>query len=199
MPEQVKIAVLGAGSWGTALALALSRNQHKVTLWGHRESHCKAMKETGCNAQYLSGYIFPDNLQVESDLQKIVSEHKHYLLVPPSHAFRATLKRLKQCNIEDDSLIIWATKGFDKDGPVLLSDVVTQELGEKVKKAIVSGPSFSKEVAGDLPTAITAAGDSEAISSEVAALFLSGHMRVYTNPDFIGVQVGGAIKNVMAI
>lgn len=199
MTEPIKIAVLGAGSWGTALALALTRNNHAVTLWGHRESHCKSMQDAGCNRQYLDGFDFPDNLRVESDLAAIVKSHTVYLIVTPSHAFRTTLKQLKRLNVSDNSLIIWATKGFDKDGPVLLSDVVTQELGHSIRKAIVSGPSFSKEVAGDLPTAITAAGDNESIAREVAALFLSGHMRVYTNPDFIGVQVGGAIKNVMAI
>lgn len=199
MTAQIKIAVLGAGSWGTALALALTRNKHQVTLWGHRESHCNAMLNDGCNRQYLDGFDFPTNLTVDTDLETIVREHKHYLLVTPSHAFRATLKKLKKLNISKDALIIWATKGFDKNGPVLLSEVVTQELGGEIKKAIVSGPSFSKEVAGNMPTAITAAGDNEDIAREVADLFLSEYMRVYTNPDFVGVQVGGAIKNVMAI
>lgn len=199
MTEQIKIAVLGAGSWGTALALALTRNNHDVTLWGHRKPHCQAMLSDGCNRQYLDGFNFPDNLKVSADLATIVKEHKHYLLVTPSHAFRATLKKLKQHSISSDSLVIWATKGFDKSGPVLLSEVATQELGNEIKKAIVSGPSFSKEVAGNMPTAITAAGDNEEIAREVADLFLGEYMRVYTNPDFIGVQVGGAIKNVMAI
>ena len=199
MSEQIKIAVLGAGSWGTALALALARNNHAVTLWGHRDSHCQSMQVAGCNQQYLDGFNFPENLGVEANLAKVVSKHQVFLLVPPSHAFRNLLQQLKQFGITNDSLIVWATKGFDKDGPVLLSEVVSQELGENVNKAIVSGPSFSKEVADDLPTAMTAAGDSEKVASYVATLFNGNYMRVYTNPDFIGVQVGGAIKNVMAI
>ncbi|MCL4148258.1 UNVERIFIED_CONTAM: hypothetical protein GTU68_003042, partial [Idotea baltica] len=157
------------------------------------------MHKDGLNRSYLDGFKFPDNLVVEANLTKVVKEHQVFLLVTPSHAFRETLQKLKELGIAEDALIIWATKGFDKQGPVLLSDVVTQELGSGVKKSIVSGPSFSKEVAGNLPTAITAAGDNEEIARYVAALFMSDYMRVYTNPDFIGVQVGGAIKNVMAI
>lgn len=199
MTDQTKIAVLGAGSWGTALALALTRNDHHVTLWGHRESHCKAMQEAGCNKQYLDEFSFPNNLYVESDLATVVNDHQTFLLVTPSHAFRETLVKLKHLGVNKDALLIWASKGFDKEGPVLLSQVVTQELGSSIRKAIVSGPSFSKEVAGDLPTAITAAGDSEDIARYVAELFMGDYMRVYTNPDFIGVQVGGAIKNVIAI
>ena len=199
MTEQTKIAVLGAGSWGTALALALSRNNHSVTLWGHRLAHCEKMQSESCNQQYLAGFNFPQNLTVEADLEQIVKQHKTFLLVPPSHAFRELLRKLKQYGVASDALLIWATKGFDKEGPVLLSDVVYQELGDGIQKAIVSGPSFSKEVAGNLPTAMTAAGDSNDIANYVAELFLNEYMRVYTNPDFIGVQVGGAIKNVMAI
>jgi len=195
--DHVEIAVLGAGSWGTALALALARNQHQVTLWGHRKSHCAAMQKEGVNASYLAGFDFPNNLSVEPRLEKIVASHDRYLIVTPSHAFRTTLQLIKQAGINRDALIIWATKGFDQEGPVLLSDVVVQELGNEIRKAIVSGPSFSKEVAGDLPTAITAASDDESVAREVAALFLGDYLRVYTNPDLIGVQVGGAIKNVI--
>lgn len=199
MQQGIKIAVLGAGSWGTALALALTRNLHAVTLWGHRESHCAAMQNAGKNESYLSGFDFPDNLRVESSLYNIVADHDRYLIVTPSHAFRSTLQQLKNAGVNDDALIIWATKGFDSDGPVLLSDVVEQELGSNARRAIVSGPSFSKEVAGDLPTAITTASDNESTAREVAELFSGDRLRVYTNSDLIGVQVGGAIKNVMAI
>ena len=199
MTGQTNIAVLGAGSWGTALALALSRNNHSVTLWGHRLSHCEKMQRDGSNQQYLEGFSFPQNLTVETDLEQIVKQHTIFLLVPPSHAFRNLLRELKKYGVANDALLIWATKGFDKEGPVLLSDVVCQELGDDIQKSIVSGPSFSKEVAGNLPTAMTAAGDTNDIANYVAELFLNEYMRVYTNPDFVGVQVGGAIKNVMAI
>ena len=199
MLKQYKIAVLGAGSWGTALALALSRNNHEVTLWGHQAKHCLEMQSDGINYKYLSGFPFPKNLCVQHDLATVVKSHRIFLIVTPSHAFRSTLNKLNALGVSDDSLIIWASKGFDKEGPVLLSDVINQELGNKITKAIISGPSFSKEVANNLPTAITVASDKPQTTKLVASLFHGHNMRVYTNTDLIGVQIGGAIKNVIAI
>jgi len=199
MTEHENIAVLGAGSWGTALAFALARNGHTVTLWAHRKSHCDDLSRDRANQKYLAGFEFPDNIVVEQDLSKLVGSHTNYLLVTPSHAFRDTLKLLKQHKVSEQAHIAWATKGFDKQGPTLLSNVVEQELGQGVARAIVSGPSFSKEVAGDLPTAITVAGDSPEFTRLVAKWFHGNNMRVYTNSDLIGVQIGGATKNVMAI
>ena len=193
------IAVLGAGSWGTALALALTRNQHNVTLWAHRGEHVERMLDAGCNDHYLAGFSFPNNLKLTADLGAITKTHSVFLIVTPSHAFRATIKSLKKHGISKEATIIWATKGFDKEGPVLLSQVVDQELGEASKQAVISGPSFSKEVADDLPTAIAAAANSDETAKYVAELFHQKRMRVYVNRDFIGVQVGGAMKNVVAI
>ena len=197
------IAVLGAGSWGTALSFALARNAHNVTLWAHSPSHVEAMSMSNSNEKYLPGFSFPDNINVSSDLASIVSSHSVFLIVIPSHAFRETIIKLKNLGISKDSTIIWATKGFDKgsdeSGPVLLSDVLNQELGSNTKQAIVSGPSFSKEVAANLPTAMTCAANSLETANEVAQLFHADRMRIYINDDLIGVQVGGAIKNVMAI
>jgi len=193
------IAVLGAGSWGTALALALTRNQHNVTLWAHRHTHVDCMQNDGCNKAYLEGFKFPKNLNLASDLAAVTMAHSVFLIVTPSHAFRSIIKKLSAHGIDKGATIIWATKGFDKEGPVLLNQVVDQELGKATKQAVVSGPSFSKEVAGDLPTAIAAAGNSDKTAKYVAELFHQERMRVYINHDFIGVQVGGAMKNVMAI
>jgi len=193
------IAVLGAGSWGTALALALTRNQHNVTLWAHRHTHVDCMQNDGCNKAYLEGFKFPKNLKLASDLAPVTVAHSVFLIVTPSHAFRSIIKKLSAHGIDKGATIIWATKGFDKEGPVLLNQVVDQELGKATKQAVVSGPSFSKEVAGDLPTAIAAAANSDETAKYVAELFHQERMRVYINHDFIGVQVGGAMKNVMAI
>ena len=203
MTKPINIAVLGAGSWGTALAFALARNNNQVTLWGHRKEHIDAMSIDNSNVRYLEGFSFPDNLRVTSDLAETVKTHTVFLIVTPSHAFRQTLKDLSNNGLQEGSTIAWATKGFDAglndNGPTLLSNVVLEELGENYNKAIVSGPSFSKEVAANLPTAITSAGDNDEIAFKVAELFHGGQLRAYTNPDFIGVQVGGAVKNVMAI
>ena len=199
MKKATKIAVLGAGSWGTALALALSRNQHQVTLWGHQVSHCNDMIKDGSNNKYLTNFGFPNNLCVDSNLSNVVNNHNTFLIVTPSHAFRSTVKKLKDLGVSKDALIIWASKGFDKEGPVLLSDVIQQVFGNEINKAIISGPSFSKEVAENLPTAITVASNNAITANLVAGLFHGQNMRVYTNSDLIGVQVGGAIKNVIAI
>ena len=198
-----RIAVLGAGSWGTALSFALARNDHKVTLWAHSPKHVDSMLSDGCNERYLPQFPFPDNISVTSDLPSLVSNHSVFLIVTPSNVFRETILKLKNLGIKNDATIIWATKGFDKgsdeNGPVLLSDVIRQELGSSIKQAIVSGPSFSKEVAKNLPTAMTCAANSKVTADFVAQLFHGDRMRIYTNEDFIGVQVGGAIKNVIAI
>jgi len=199
MAKALDIAVLGAGSWGTALALALTRNNHNVTLWGHRAEHVKRMQEDGCNNAYLADFSFPKNLRTAADLEAVTRTHSVFLIVTPSHAFRTTVKALKNFGLDENATIIWATKGFDNDGPVLLNQVVDQELGTRTKQAAVSGPSFSKEVAGNLPTAIATAANSSATARFVAELFHQDRMRVYVNNDFIGVQVGGAMKNVMAI
>ena len=199
MADKTDIAVLGAGSWGTALALALARNGHNINMWAHREKHVERMRNDRCNKAYLADFDFPENLDVVSDLSTVTQNHAVFLIVTPSHAFRSTVKSLKAHGLDKNSTLVWATKGFDALGPVLLSEVVKQELGENFNQAVVSGPSFSKEVAGDLPTAIAAAGSSEETTQYVARLFHQTRMRVYTSPDFIGVQVGGAMKNVMAI
>ena len=199
----MNIAVLGAGSWGSALALALARNHHNVSLWAHSAKHIAEMQKNNSNSRYLPGFNFSDNLTVNADLETLVTHHDVFLIATPSHAFRNIVHRLKQFNIKPDSTIIWATKGFDKGsdqlGPMLLSDVVNRELGKFIKKAVISGPSFSKEVASNLPTAMTCASDNAESANFVAQLFHADRMRIYTNDDLIGVQVGGAVKNVMAI
>ena len=201
--SQSSIAVLGAGSWGTALSFALCRNNHQVTLWGHSEAHVIDMHQSRSNERYLDGFSFPDNLQVTNDLVSLTADHSIFLIATPSHAFRETLVKLKSYGINKNATIIWATKGFDKGsdetGPMLLSDVIEQELGTNINHAIVSGPSFSKEVAANLPTAMTCAANNQKTASFVAQLFHGDRMRIYINDDLIGVQVGGAIKNVMAI
>lgn len=193
------IAVLGAGSWGTALAIALARNGLNVSLWGHRPQHIEQIRADGENNLYLPDFPFPSNLVTETNLGKLTKTHSHYLLVVPSKAFRQTLNLLKQAGLPEQSTIIWGTKGFDPQNQGLLSDVVVKELGNNINHAIISGPSFSKEVAANLPTALAVAANNKAVAKQVVELFHNNRMRVYTNNDLIGVQVGGAIKNVIAI
>lgn len=203
MPQPHNIAVLGAGSWGTALSFALARNNHNVTLWAHSASHVADMQTDGCNRRYLADFNFPSNLKIQGDLESIVADHRIFLVSTPSHAFKEVVTTLKSYGISSDATIIWATKGFDKGttegGPTLLSNVIDSVLDQGTRKAIISGPSFSKEVAANLPTAMTCASDCDDTSKFVAQLFHGQRMRIYTNTDLIGVQVGGAVKNVMAI
>lgn len=199
MAETNNIAVLGAGSWGSALALVLARNGLQVSLWAHRSEHIEKIEADRENNLYLPGFSFPSNLQTETELSNLTKSNQHYLLVVPSKAFRQTLERLKEAGLPKNSTIIWGTKGFDPQSQQLLSDVIVETLGEGVNYAIISGPSFSKEVAGELPTALTVAANNDKVAKEVAQLFHNNRFRVYTNDDLVGVQVGGAIKNVMAI
>lgn len=193
-----KIAVLGAGSWGTALAILLARNGFDTFLWGHDPAHMARLAHEKDNANYLSGISFPDNLHVREDLTELAHEVSNFLVVVPSHAFRDTLKVIQPA-IKSDTRIAWATKGLETGTHKLLSQVLSEVLGDSVHSAVVSGPTFAREVADNLPTGLTVASSSEAVAEEVAGWFRNDRIRVYTNSDVVGVQLGGAIKNVIAI
>ena len=192
------ISVLGAGSWGTALAIQAAKNGCNTLLWGHNPQHIAALKQTGENERYLAGCRFPDKLAVTDNLQQCVDHSSLLLISVPSHAFKSTLQNVKPL-LGDRPQIAWATKGFDSDTGGLLSDVAIDVLGKDILTAALSGPTFAKEVAEGLPTAITVASSSQEFASQVAALLHNHCFRAYTSTDIIGVQVGGACKNVLAI
>jgi glycerol-3-phosphate dehydrogenase (NAD(P)+) len=150
------------------------------------------------NQRYLPGAIFPSNLKVTSDLQECLSFSSFVLISVPSHAFRTTLQNIKPF-LQHPKQIAWASKGFDRNQGALLSEVVIEVLGQDTLTAALSGPTFAREVADGLPTAITVASKSGSFAMQVAALFHNHRFRVYTSNDIIGVQVGGACKNVLAI
>lgn len=193
-----KIAVIGAGSWGTALAILLARNGFNTFLWGHDPAHMARLAHEKENANYLPGLSFPDNLHIREDLTELAHEVSHFLVVVPSHAFRATLKVIQPA-VNSDTCIAWASKGLESGTHNLLSQVLSEVLGDSVHSAVVSGPTFAREVADNLPTGLTVASSSEAVAEEVAGWFRNDRIRVYTNSDVVGVQLGGAIKNVIAI
>ncbi|MCQ8128825.1 NAD(P)H-dependent glycerol-3-phosphate dehydrogenase [Methylomonas rivi] len=192
------ISVLGAGSWGTALAIQAARNGCDTLLWGHNPQHIAALKQASENQRYLPGCAFPRNLAVTNDLRQCALFSSLLLLSVPSHAFKATLQQIKPF-LGDQPRIAWATKGFDSGNGALLSEVVIDVLGHDVLTAALSGPTFAKEVADGLPTAITVASASQNFASQVAAILHNHRFRAYTSSDIIGVQVGGACKNVLAI
>ena len=192
------VAVLGAGSWGTALAILLARNGADTYLWGHDSARMARMAHERQNGVYLPGIEFPASLSIREDLAELASEIERFLVVVPSHAFRQTLKAIKP-SLTANTEIAWATKGLEPKTHKFLSQVIEEELGANVRTAIVSGPTFAREVAQNLPTAVTAASVDEAVAEEVANWLRNDRFRVYTSTDVTGVQLGGAIKNVIAI
>ena len=196
-PDAPHVAVLGAGSWGTALALLLCRNGHRVRLWDHWTDHIRDLGRDGENRRYLPGMPLPSALQPVEGLAETLDGVDELLIVVPSHAFADVLRRLP-APLPDGLGIAWATKGFEPSSGRLLDQVATDILGPR-DLAVVSGPSFAKEVAQGLPTAVTVASADAAHARRVAGYLHSDRFRAYTSTDMIGVQVGGAAKNVLAI
>lgn len=194
----IKIAVLGAGSWGTALAILAARNGCQTLLWGHNAAHMALLAQDRENKHYLPGLMFPENLTVTSSLADVAGFSSLVLVSVPSHAFKATLVNLKT-HLSKNIQIAWATKGFNPDNGSLLHEVVVDIFSPQTPAALLSGPSFAKEVAAELPTAITIASSQPDFANHLADILHSERFRTYTNSDLIGVEVGGAVKNVMAI
>ncbi len=198
MPRSTPIAVLGAGSWGTALALHLARLGNDTRLWGRDAAAMAAMQGDRVNARYLPGIAFPDTLTATADLAQALAGVRDVLVAVPSHAFRQALQQLKSL-VPADVRIVWATKGFEHGAQALLSSVVADEFSTTTPQAALSGPSFAKELAAGLPTAITLAANNDNFRQELAARLHSDRFRVYLSDDLIGVQIGGAVKNVLAV
>jgi glycerol-3-phosphate dehydrogenase (NAD(P)+) len=192
------IAVLGAGSWGTALAMLLGQNGHQVNLWSHNAEHANLIQQTRENNRYLAGLTFPETLNISADLEKTLKNVNDILIVVPSHAFRQTLKTIKPF-ITNSHRIAWATKGLEADSCKLLHQVAREVLGDKISLAVISGPTFAKEVAQGLPGAVTVASGDQTLALDWAHLLHNNHFRAYTGRDVIGVELGGACKNVIAI
>jgi glycerol-3-phosphate dehydrogenase (NAD(P)+) len=193
------ITVLGAGSYGTALAICLARNGHHTLLWGRNADDIASMARDRINHRYLPEIVLPEPLELTADLAGAVKASQNILVVVPSHAFADTLRQIKPYLLPH-ARVAWATKGLEPDSGRLLQDVARDILGDDVSLAVLSGPTFAKELAKGLPTAISLSStDPEFITVLSDLLHCGKTFRVYTNPDFIGVQLGGAVKNVIAI
>lgn len=193
------VAVLGAGSYGTALAFCLSRNKVPTFLWGRNPEHIASLQEARENLTYLAGFSFPEALQPHDSLEKVVSQAQDILVVVPSHGFKKMLEALRPLLTEGHT-ITWATKGLEPGSGRLLKNVAVEILGDKIPLAVLSGPTFAKEMAAGLPTAISLSSDNQALIERMAAkLHCKQSFRVYKNSDIVGVQLGGAVKNVIAI
>ncbi|MBX4335387.1 NAD(P)H-dependent glycerol-3-phosphate dehydrogenase [Bartonella raoultii] len=197
--ETVSITIIGAGSFGTALAIALARNGHRVLLWGYNPQHIKKLQKHRCNQAFLPSIRFPDNLLPEASLKRAITASHIILIAVPSHVFHQVLYNIKP-HLDQNSRIIWATKGLESGTGRLLQEVAREVLGAQIPLAIFSGPTFAKELAMGLPTAMTIAASNAEFSEELQQLFCHDKScRVYKNSDMIGVQLGGAVKNVIAI
>jgi len=191
------LAVLGAGSWGTALGILLCRNGHQVRLWGHTPALVADLRRSGENRRYLPGIALPPALRPVSRLEEALDGAGELLIVVPSHAFAAVLESLPK-PLPQRLGVSWATKGFDPGSGRLLHEVALEALGDR-DLAVISGPSFATEVAKGLPTAVTVASPNPEHARRVAGYLHGERFRAYTSSDMIGVQVGGAAKNVLAI
>ncbi len=192
------LAVLGAGSWGTALAMLLSRNGHHVQLWSHNPAHADSMQQQRQNHRYLPDLVFPDTLTATADLAQALQDVNDVLVVVPSHAFRQTLLQLKPL-LNTSHRIAWATKGLESDSHKLLHRVAGEVLGDTTALAVISGPTFAREVAQGLPGAVTVASTHTTMAEDWAHWLHNDHFRAYTGEDVTGVEIGGACKNVIAI
>lgn len=188
------ISVLGAGAWGTAIAVLLARNGQAVRLWDHDTNRLSLMH----SERTFMNVALPENLHIEMQFEEAVRDVIDFCLVVPSHAFRAVLTRLKSL-VPDNVRIMWGTKGLDPANAGFLHQAVYDLFSENTPIAVLSGPSFAKEVMLNLPTAVSLAGNNQDFLASLSQRFHNGHFRVYLNSDFIGVQLCGVVKNVMAI
>ncbi len=200
MQDDIKstpIAVLGAGSWGTALAILLARNGNPTRLWARDAEHVAQMQSSHMNERYLGPIAFPESLSVTNDLATALQGCRDILVVIPSHAFHQVLDQIKPL-IHEDTRIISATKGLEPGSGDLLIPTARLVLGER-PYAVLSGPNFAKELANDLPTATTIACEDGEFLADLIRRFNNDRFRVYANDDLIGVQLGGAVKNIIAV
>jgi glycerol-3-phosphate dehydrogenase (NAD(P)+) len=191
------MTVVGAGSWGTALAILLAREGHPTQLWGRDPAQLEAMRHARRNQRYLPEAAFPEALQVAETLAQALKEARDALIAVPSHAFRATLLEI-QPHLGSETRIAWATKGFEIASGKLPHQVAREILGAR-PGAVLSGPTFAEEVGAGLPTAMTIASADEHFAKELAVSMSGPSFRAYTQTDIMGVEVGGAVKNVIAI
>lgn len=200
LPESKRVAVIGAGSWGTALAMVAARNQHDVWLWAREPEVASAVNSAHRNPFYLSSFDLPENIHATTSLGEALAGADFVLVVVPSHAMREMIERMRGL-VNAETVLVSATKGVENGTLMRMDEVITDVLGASFEPRFValSGPSFALEVAKGDPTAIVAASREARLSERVQRELSSNVFRVYTNDDCIGVELGGAIKNVVAI
>ncbi len=196
--REAPIAVLGAGSWGTALAIQLARSGRATRLWGRDGVQIREMSTGRRNARYLPAATFPESLAVSADLPIVLHGCLDVLVAVPSHSFRKLLQEIAP-RLDQETRVAWATKGFELESGKLPHQVAREVLGSDRPMAVLSGPTFAKEVGAGLPTAMTIASPDARFAHSLAQGLSSNNFRAYTSTDIVGVEVGGAVKNVLAV
>ncbi|MGH8670779.1 MAG: NAD(P)H-dependent glycerol-3-phosphate dehydrogenase [Burkholderiales bacterium] len=192
----MNITILGGGAWGTAVAIALCRH-HRVTLWVRNSQQLSALQQQRRNEYYLPGHTLPDPLRIEELLPRALADAELTLFAVPSAAFRLMLRDAKAAGLKEG--VIWACKGFEPHTAMLPHQVADAELQGVFRCAVLAGPSFAQEVAAGLPTAIALASNDAEFARHAAAQLHTARLRIYTSTDVLGVELGGAVKNVLAI
>lgn len=192
------LAVLGAGSWGTALAIQFARAGHPTRLWGRDSAQQAAMAKARRNSRYLPDASFPENLSIVRSLDEALDGVSEILIAVPSHALRDLLKEISPM-LADGARLAWATKGFELETGLLPHQVAREVLGTARSFAVLSGPTFAREVGAGLPTAMTIASSDAEFANALAHSLSASNFRAYTSTDIVGVEVGGATKNVLAV
>ncbi|HWI48340.1 MAG TPA: NAD(P)H-dependent glycerol-3-phosphate dehydrogenase [Rummeliibacillus sp.] len=195
-----RVAVLGAGSWGTSLAIVLAENGHDTLLWSHRKEQANEINIQHTNAKYLPSTILPDNLKATSDIAKVVEHAEIIVMAVPTKGIRETCQKMLQ-TLNKKALFVHVSKGIEPDSLMRISEIIREEIPAKFIEDIVvlSGPSHAEEVVQHHPTTVASACENIASAERIQDLFMNQYFRVYTNEDVVGVEIGGALKNVIAL
>ena len=197
MEKGTKVAVIGDGGWGTTLAILLNKQGFKVSLWGPFADYLQLLEKKRQNLKFLPGVKIPEEISFSADIRKVIQKAGLIVLAVPSHFLRAVLTKIKGVDLSD-ALILSAVKGIENDTLMRMSELIKDVLG-KLKLAVLSGPTISYEVARGIPTTCVVSSDDIELAAEMQDIFMSERFRVYTSNDLIGVELAGALKNVIAI
>ena len=195
--HMAKVGILGAGSWGTALAVLLCRNGHQVTLWSHRPQEAEKLSKTRVNESKLPGVKLPEGIEISGDLEQAVLEKDVLVMAVPSAAMRSTCRQIAQL-VREGQIIVDVAKGIEKGSFSTMTDMIQQEI-PGADAAVLSGPSHAEEVGRQLPTTCVIGARSEKTARYLQQIFMSPVFRVYISPDMLGIELGGALKNVIAL
>jgi glycerol-3-phosphate dehydrogenase (NAD(P)+) len=196
--QSENLAIIGAGAWGTALALLLAKNGHSFPLWVYEEDLAETMRDKRENTLFLPGFSLPDNIEPTASLKQAVENKSALILVVPTHVLRTTIRNIKPY-LKPNCLIINASKGIENETLCTIDKILQQELDIEYKFAVISGPTFAAEIAKGVPSALVAAGDTLDTAERVRKIISTSRLKVFTSDDLLGVQIGGALKNVIAI